>query len=479
MVPLRFWEGSMSFLTRRTPIDSDIGHVEGSGLKATLGWPHLVALGVGAIVGTGIYTLTGEAAGLAGPGAMLSFLIAGAVCAAAALCYAEMATLMPRAGSAYTYSYAVMGETTGWVIGWSLILEYTVVCAAVAVGWAGYASGLLLQYVPDFPKVLLNGPHADGIVNLPAVFIAMAVACLLALGTRESARVNFVLVIVKLVALAGFIALALPAFNSGNFQPFMPHGFWAHEVDGVKMGVMGAAAIIFFAFYGFDAISTASEETKNPARDLTIGIVGSMLLCTLIYMGVAAAAIGAMAPAEFAKSKEPLAFIIRELGHDRAADLIGLAAVIAMPTVIMVFMYGQTRVFFAMARDGLLPKGLSKVHSRFGTPVAVTLMTGVIAAILGGVLPLSEIVSVANAGTLAAFIATALSMMILRVQQPARPRRFKTPLWWLVGPFAVIGCAYLFSGLSTFTMKIFVLWNLLGLVLYMIYGRTRSNMAQL
>jgi APA family basic amino acid/polyamine antiporter len=389
-----------------------------------------------------------------------------------------MATLMPRAGSAYTYSYAVMGETVAWIVGWSLILEYTVVCAAVSVGWAGYAGALILGWWPDAPQALLKGPEAGGIVNLPAVVIALLVAGLLALGTRESARVNFVLVIVKLIALAGFIILALPAFNAAHFTPFMPQGFWAHEVDGVKMGVMGAASIIFFAFYGFDAISTASEETKNPARDLTIGIVGSMLLCTLIYMAVAASAIGAMAPAEFAKSSEPLSFIIRSLGHPKAAGLIALAAVIAMPTVIMVFMYGQTRVFFAMARDGLLPRGLAKVHSRLGTPVAVTLFTGLIAAVLGGALPLSRIVSVANAGTLAAFIATALSMMILRMQQPARPRRFKTPLWWLVGPFAVLGCAYLFAGLSTFTMQVFVAWNVIGLGAYLVWFRTRSNLAK-
>ena len=469
----------MSFLTRRIAIDREIGHVDGKGLKPTLGWAHLVALGIGAIVGTGIYVLPGEAAGLAGPGMMLSFLIAGAVCAAAALCYAEMATLMPRAGSAYTYSYAVMGETVAWVVGWSLILEYTVVCAAVAVGWSSYAGGLILTWWPDAPQQFLKGPEAGGLVNLPAVFIALVVAGLLALGTRESARVNFVLVIVKLIALAGFIVLALPAFNVEHFTPFMPEGFWAHEVNGVKMGVMGAASIIFFAFYGFDAISTASEETKNPARDLTIGIVGSMVVCTLIYLAVAAAAIGAMAPAEFAKSGEPLAFIIRSLGYPQAASLIALAAVIAMPTVIMVFMYGQTRVFFAMARDGLLPKGLARVHSRLGTPVAVTLFTGLIAAVLGGALPLSRIVSVANAGTLAAFIATALSMMILRAQQPARPRRFKTPLWWLVGPFAVLGCAYLFSGLSTFTMIVFVIWNVIGLVAYLVWFRTQSDLAKL
>jgi APA family basic amino acid/polyamine antiporter len=389
-----------------------------------------------------------------------------------------MASVMPQSGSAYAYSYATLGEMVAWIVGWSLILEYTVVCAAVSVGWAGYASGLILSTWPDAPQVLLKGPEAGGIVNLPAVIIALLVAGLLALGTRESARVNFVLVIVKLVALAGFIILALPAFNAAHFTPFMPQGFWAHEVDGVKFGVMGAASIIFFAFYGFDAISTASEETKNPARDLTIGIVGSMLLCTLIYMAVAATAIGAMAPAEFAQSPEPLAFIIRSLGHPGAANLIGLAAIIAMPTVIMVFMYGQTRVFFAMARDGLLPRGLAKVHSRLGTPVAVTLFTGLIAAVLGGALPLSRIVSVANAGTLAAFIATALSMMILRVQQPARPRRFKTPLWWLVGPFAVLGCAYLFAGLSTFTMIVFVIWNAIGLAAYLIWFRTTSDLAK-
>lgn len=467
----------MSFLTRRIAIDREIGHVEGKGLKPTLGWPHLVALGIGAIVGTGIYVLPGEAAGLAGPGMMLSFLIAGAVCAAAALCYAEMATLMPRAGSAYTYSYAVMGETVAWVVGWCLILEYTVVCAAVAVGWAGYASGLLLTWWPDAPQQLLKGPEDGGVVNLPAVFIAMVVAGLLALGTRESARVNFILVLVKLVALAGFIVLALPAFNGAHFTPFLPEGFWAHDVNGVKFGVMGAASIIFFAFYGFDAISTASEETKNPARDLTIGIVGSMVICTLVYMAVAAAAIGAMPPARFATSAEPLAFIIRELGHPDAARLIGLAAIVAMPTVIMVFMYGQTRVFFAMARDGLLPRGLASVHSRLGTPVAVTLFTGLIAAILGGVLPLSRILSVANAGTLAAFIATAIAMMLLRVQQPARPRRFKTPLWWLVGPFAVIGCVYLFAGLSTFTMQVFVVWNVIGLIAYLLWFRSTSDLA--
>ena len=470
----------MSFLTRRIAIDREIGHVEGHGLKPTLGWPHLVALGVGAIVGTGIYTLTGVGAGMAGPGVLLSFAIAGAVCAAAALCYAEMATLMPRAGSAYTYSYAVMGETAAWVVGWSLILEYTLVCAAVSVGWANHASVFIRDALPGFPEALLNGPHvAGGIVNLPAVVIALAVGGLLCLGTRESATVNFVLVIVKLTALAVFVVIALPGFNASHFQPFSPHGWASVTAEGVKLGILPAASLMFFAFYGFDAISTAAEETKKPERDLTIGIIGSMALCTLIYMVVAAAAIGASLPAEFSKSGEPLVYVMQSLGHDGVARAVAAAAVIALPTVIMVFMYGQSRVFFAMSRDGLLPKLLSKVHARFGTPVLVTMFTATIAAILGGFLTLKEIAELANAGTLAAFIAVALSMMILRIQQPARPRRFKTPLWWLVGPLAITGCAYLFWNLPVKTQTYFLYWNLFGLAVYLVWARTRSNLAKL
>lgn len=468
----------MRFLTRRKAIDGigepGLAHHQ---LTKTLSWPHLVALGVGAIVGTGIYTLTGTGAGMAGPAVMIAFLIAGAVCACAALCYAEMATLMPAAGSAYTYSYAVMGETVAWIVGWSLILEYTVVCAAVAVGWSGYAGGLLRQVWPDVPSALLASPDAGGLINLPAVGISLAVAGLLILGTRESARLNFILVIVKLTALAGFVALALPAFNPAHFAPFNPQGWSSLGPDGVKLGILPAAALIFFAFYGFDAISTAAEEAKRPDRDLTIGIIGSMVLCTLIYMLVAAAAIGASPPATFSKSAEPLAFILRSLGHPLAAAAIAGAAVIALPTVIMVFMYGQSRVFFAMARDGLLPERLARVHAGLGTPVAVTVLTGVIAAALGGFLTLREITELANAGTLAAFIAVAVSMMILRMREPARPRRFKTPLWFLIGPAAILGCLYLFGSLPVTTQSRFLLWNLIGLAVYLLYGRRESHLA--
>jgi APA family basic amino acid/polyamine antiporter len=462
----------MSFITRRKPIELSAPSHGGGALKATLGWPHLVALGVGAIIGTGIYTLTGVAAGLAGPAVILSFAVAGGVCACAALCYAEMASLTPQAGSAYTYSYVTLGEGLAWIIGWSLILEYTLVCSAVSVGWSGYASGLIQQAGwPVSPAVL-----AGGVIDLPAIFIALAVTGMLLVGTRESATVNFILVCVKIAALAAFVAFTLPAFDASHFSPFAPYGYGAHDIDGTKYGVMGAAAIIFFAFYGFDAISTAAEEAKNPKRDLTIGIVGSMVLCTLIYMVVAAAALGASPFQVFSGSPEPLAFVLKDLGKPGAAAIIAGAAVVAMPTVIMVFMFGQSRVFFAMARDGLLPQGLARVGPR-GVPTAVTIMTGVIAAGISGFMPLDEIASLANAGTLAAFIATAVAVMVLRRRAPDLPRPFRTPLVWVIAPAAIAGCLYLFTSLKVVTIVFFFIWNAVGVLTYLAYGRAKSRLA--
>src|SRR5690606_12824093 len=303
------------------------------------------------------------------PAVILAFMIAGLVCACAALAYTELATMIPMAGSAYTYSYVALGERPAWVVGWTLILECTVVCSAVAVGWSGYVSGVIVAADLPIPGMLLAGPHAGGLINLPAVFISLAVAALLMLGTRESATVNLLLVFVKLAALAAFVVLALPAFDLDNFQPFAPYGFGAEQIDGAKRGVMAAAAIIFFAFYGFDAVSTAAEETRNPGRDLKIGIIGSMVGCTLIYMAVAAAALGGASYLSLADSTEPLAMVMRNLGHPLAATLIAAAAVIALPTVIMAFMYGQSRIFFVMARDGLLPQRLSAINEKSGTPV--------------------------------------------------------------------------------------------------------------
>ncbi|WP_269789537.1 amino acid permease [Stenotrophomonas sp. Iso1] len=467
---------------RRKSIDQLTEHEEGRRLIPTLSWPHLVALGIGAIVGTGIYTLIGVGADKAGPAVLLSFIIAGVICACAALAYAELSTMMPAAGSAYTYSYSALGETVAWVVGWSLILEYSLVVSTVAVGWSGYFVGFLEWLHTAFgwnvmlPQALAAGPHVEGgFINVPAIVITFLVAGMLMVGTKESATLNAVLVVLKLIALAVFVAVALPAFSVDNLQPFMPYGFpKSLTPDGVERGVMAAAAIIFFAFYGFDAISTAAEETKNPGRDLSIGIVGSMIGCTIIYLLVATAAVGAMSYTVFGKSAEPLALIMRELGHGTAALVIGIVAIIALPTVLLAFFYGQSRIFFVMSRDGLLPRGLSKVNKRTGTPVTITLFTAVLVAAMAGVARLDEIAALANAGTLAAFTAVGLCLLVLRKREAGRERKFRAPLAWIIGPVAILGCIYLFFSLPNRTQLWFLAWNALGLVVYVLYSRRNA-----
>ncbi|QNN68626.1 amino acid permease [Sphingomonas lutea] len=446
-------------------------------LKQSLSWPHLVALGVGAIVGTGILTLIGVGAGKAGPAVILSFAIAGLICACAALAYAEVATMIPASGSAYTYSYVVFGEMIAWMIGVALILEYTLVVSAVAVGWSGYAAGFLESVGLGLPQALIQGPELGGVVNVPAIFIIVVVAGLLMAGTRESATLNAILVVIKLAALALFIVVAMSAFNADHFQPFMPYGFPRSGPAGSEVGVMAAAAIIFFAFYGFDAIATAAEEAKNPSRDLAIGIVGSMALCVLIYMVVAAAAIGAVAPAGFADSPEPLALILREIGQPWAAQILGVSAVIALPTVILAFFYGQSRIFFTVARDGLLPGSLARVSSR-GTPVRITIFTAIVTSIFAGLIPLDAIAALANAGTLAAFVAVCAAMLVLRRREPDRERRFRTPVAPLVGGAGILGCIYLFISLPTQTQLLFFAAQGIGLLLYFIYGHRAADRAR-
>ena len=464
-----------AFLGPRKPLDSAQGQEGGRQLRKTLSWPHLVALGVGAIVGTGIYTLTGVGADRAGPAVILAFAVAGVVCACAALAYAELATMIPTAGSAYTYTYSVLGETLAWIVGWSLILEYSLACSTVAVGWSAYLVGWLQSAGIELPAALLSGPHAGGIINLPAVIVALAIAGMLMAGTRESATLNIVLVVIKLTALAAFVLLALPAFDAGNLQPFTPYGLGSEvDSDGVTRGVMAAAAIVFFAFYGFDAVATSAEEAKNPGRDLTIGIIGSMALCTIIYMLVAIAAVGAVNHTQVGDSAEPLAFVMRTLEHPLAAKLIGLAALVALPSVILVMMYGQSRIFFVMARDGLLPRKLSEVSPRTGSPLVITAVTGVFVAAIAGFFRLDEIAELANAGTLLAFIAVAVCMMILRRRSPELPRIFRCPQPYVVGTLAVLGCAYLIYSLPTKTLTRFLLWNLIGIAVYFAYSRGRS-----
>src|SRR4051795_8820163 len=446
-------------------------------LKKSLSWPHLVALGVGAIVGTGILTLIGVGAGKAGPAVILSFSIAGLICACAALAYAEVATMIPASGSAYTYSYVVFGELIAWMIGVALILEYTLVVSAVAVGWSGYAAGFLKSIGLGLPGALIQGPALGGVINLPAIFIIWVVAGLLIAGTRESATLNAILVVIKIAALCLFVAVALPVFNADHFHPFMPNGFPKSGPPGSEVGVMAAAAIIFFAFYGFDAIATAAEEAKNPSRDLAIGIVGSMLVCVLIYMVVAAAAIGAVAYTGFANSPEPLALILREIHQPWAAKILGASAVIALPTVILAFFYGQSRIFFTVARDGLLPSKLARV-SRRGTPVRITVFTAIVTSIFAGLIPLAAIAALANAGTLAAFISVCAAMLVLRRREPNAERKFRAPAAWVVAPFGILGFLYLFISLPNRTQIFFLTAQVIGLVLYAIYGSRAAERAR-
>lgn len=482
---------------RVKPLDAILATAEKKSLHRSLGAFQLTMLGIGAVIGTGIFVLTAEAAQKAGPGMMLSFVIAGVVCAVAALCYAEMAAMVPVSGSAYTYSYAVMGELLAWMVGWALILEYAVAAGAVSVGWSGYVVGLLENVLHmDIPDMLVRGPYDGGIINLPAMLIAGLVTWLLVIGTRESATVNAVLVVIKVAALSLFIALAVPVMNMQNFQPFAPLGF---------AGISAAAASIFFAYVGFDAVSTAAEETKNPQRNMPIGLIGSLAICTIFYLLVAAGVIGsvgaqpvfgptgeALAPgsAVLAQqcaamgdqavvcSKEALAWTLREIGWPQIGNLIGLAAGLALPSVILMMMFGQTRIFFVMSRDGLLPEAFSKIHPKYNTPHVITVITGMAVALFAAFFPVGKLADISNSGTLFAFAAVSVAVLVLRRTDPDRRRPFRTPLIWLTAPIAIAGCAYLFVSLSWETIRLFLIWATLGLIVYFTYSRSRSHVGR-
>ena len=481
-------------------LDTILATAEKKSLHRSLGPWQLTLLGIGAIIGTGIFVLTAEAAQKAGPGMMLSFVIAGFVCAVAALCYAELSSMVPVSGSAYTYSYAVLGEGVAWVVGWALILEYAVAASAVAVGWSGYFAGLLRNSLGiDIPASLANGPYAGGFINLPAVFVCLLVTSLLVIGTKESATFNAVLVAVKITALTVFVALALPAVRVENFHPFAPLG---------GTGVVSAAASIFFAYVGFDAVSTATEETKDPQRNVPIGLIGSLGICTVFYLLVSAGAIGAvgaqpvldaagngLTPGSVALteqcqalglagqhplvcSREALALVLRQIGWGKIGNLIGLAAFLALPSVVLMMMFGQTRIFFVMARDGLLPEALSRVHPKFKTPHIVTLVTGFGVTLAAAFFPVGKLADVSNSGTLFAFLVVALAVMILRVREKDRHRPFKTPAVWVVGPLAILGCLTLFMFLPPDAKLVFPVWGGIGLVFYFLYGYRNSHVAR-
>lgn len=407
---------------------------------------------------------------------MLSFVIAATVCGFAALAYAELSAMVPVAGSAYTYSYVVIGEFVAWLVGWNLILEYAVAGAAVAVGWSGYMTGLLHSMGLEMPLALKAGMFAvqGGGVNLIAVSAVTVVTGLLIIGTRESAYFTTALVFVKLLALGAFILIALPQIDWANFHPFMPYGFGSTEVGGVTKGVMAAAALIFFAYIGFDAVSTAAEEVRNPNRNVPLGLMGTLFVCTTIYVLVAAGAVGTTHYTQLAGNTEPLASILRTLGFPTVGNLVALAAILALPTVVLMMIYAQTRILFTMSRDGLLPDRLSNLHPRFRTPHVITAVTGLFVAIVAGLFSVDEIAELSNTGTLFAFVVVSLSVMVLRRSQPDRKRPFRCPGLWIVGPAAVLGCLYLFISLPILTQGRFAVWTAIGAVVYFLYGYRRS-----
>jgi APA family basic amino acid/polyamine antiporter len=501
---------------RIKPLDAILATAEKKSLKRSLGAFQLTLLGIGAVIGTGIFVLTATAAQKAGPGMMVSFIIAGTVCALAALCYSELASMVPVAGSAYTYSYAVMGEVMAWLVGWALILEYALGASAVAVGWSGHIIGLLDSLGVHLPHALTVGPKIEwgflqggevgGMLNLPAVIIVGLVTTLLVIGTKESATFNAVLVLIKVSALTLFVAVTVPmiAGHSANFHPFAPRG-WGSPLSSSGAGVLGAAASIFFAYVGFDAVSTAAEETKNPQRNVPIGLIGSLLICTVFYLLVAGGVIGAYgaqplfngavpfkegspdlyasaacqaANAPLVCSKEALAYVMRQVASPTLGNLVGLAATIALPSVVLLMMYGQTRVFFVMARDGLLPDRLSAVHEKFRTPWIVTIVTGIFVAIAAAFLPVGTLADYSNAGTLFAFAAVSIGVMVLRVTDPGRARPFRTPLVFVVAPLSIVGCLLLFFSLGIESKELFAAWTILGLIFYFLYGYRKSHLGR-
>jgi APA family basic amino acid/polyamine antiporter len=436
-------------------------------LRKSLGAIDLVLLGVGCIIGTGIFVLTGVAAAkYAGPGIMISFMLSGVACAFAALAYAELAAIVPIAGGAYTYTYAVLGEIVAWIVGWNLILEYSVGSSAVAAGWSGYFVGLLKAGGIELPKALTAVPADGGIVNLPAMIISLLLTVLLVRGTKESASLNRILVVIKLAAVFLFLVLAGPKVDPVNWMPLMPFGF---------SGVVAGAAIIFFAYIGFDAVATAAEECRNPNRDLPIGIIGSLTVCTLLYIAVAAALTGVV-PYTQLNNAEPVAYALRAIGYNFGSALVGTGAIAGITTVLLVLMYGQTRIFFAMSRDGLIPAGICKIHPVWGTPHIITIIAGIAVALIAGFIPIGIIAELTNIGTLFAFVVAAVGVLVLRYTKPEAHRPFRCPAVQLVSPLAVLSCGYLMSHLPYETWIRFAVWSILGFAVYFFYSYPRSGL---
>jgi APA family basic amino acid/polyamine antiporter len=441
-------------------------------LKKELGVFDLTMLGIGAIIGTGIFVLTGTGALTAGPGLMLSFIIGAFACGFAALCYAEFASMLPVAGSTYTYAYATMGELIAWIIGWDLLLEYLLASSTVTAGWSGYFQNLMAGFGLHLPTVLTGAygarPGAVTFFNLPAFCIAMAVTALLAFGIKESKRVNNIMVAIKVSVVLLFIALGVWHVNPVNWHPFLPYGMH---------GVYHGAAIVFFSFLGFDAVTCAAEEVKNPARDIPMGVILSLGICSVLYVIVAAIMTGIVHYPLFAGVDHPVSLALEMAGLNWVAGLVNIGAILGMTTVILVMTYGQTRITFAMSRDGLLPKVFSEVHPKYRTPYRATWVIGTIIGLLGGLVPLGTLAELANIGTLAAFSLISVAVIILRKREPNLPRKFHCPGVPYIPCLAILFCVFLMTELASLTWICFVVWLLIGLVVYFGYARSRSLLA--
>ena len=456
-------------LFRTKNIESMLDVSEHDGLRKVLGPVDLVLMGIGAIIGTGIFVLTGTGALTAGPALTVSFVIAAMACGFAALCYAEFASAIPVSGSIYTYSYATLGEIIAWMIGWDLLLEYGLATSAVSVGWSGYFQSLIAGFGIHVPPALSAAPGAvpgvDSVLNLPAILIMLAITWIVSYGVRESARLNNVMVAIKLTVVLLFIVVGVWHVQPANWQPFAPFGL---------TGIFNAAALVFFAFIGFDAVTSAAEEVRNPGRDLPIGIVGSLAVCTILYVAVAAIMTGIVPFMKFQGVDHPVSLALQYAGQNWVAGFVDLGAILGMTTVILVMTYGQTRIIFAMSRDGLLPEALSTVHPVHATPFKATWTVGVIFAAIAGFVPLNVLAELINIGTLSAFTLISIAILVLRRTHPHLPRTFRCPGVPVVPLLAVAFCLFLMAHLQWLTWAAFLCWLALGLVIYFAYSRRNA-----
>src|SRR5438094_7639834 len=476
----------MNLLRRKSVTQLQADALTDNRLKRALGATNLTALGIGAIIGTGIFVLTGTVAAVnAGPAVVLSFVLAGVASIFAALCYSEFASLVPMAGSAYTYGYATLGELFAWIIGWDLVLEYALGAVTVAIGWSGYVVSFLkdiginvpctLSAARGLPVQCADGTTATAIFNLPAVIIIAIVTTLLVIGIKESANVNNVIVFVKVAVVVLFIIGAAHAVNPANWHPFMPPNTGTRGEFGWT-GVMTGAGIGFFAYIGFDAVSTAAQEAKNPQKDMPTGIIGSLLICTVLYILVSVIATGVMSNKAL-HVPDPIAVAADRAGLGWMSSLIKLGAIAGLSSVILVMLLGQSRVFWSMSRDGLLPQFVNKIHPKFQTPYITSIITGIGVAFVSALLTVREAGSLVSIGTLLAFVIVSIGVLVLRIREPALPRAFKTPWVWFVAPAGAFSALYLMASLPWHTWERLIIWFVVGIVIYAVYGVSHSKLA--